>query len=372
MFGPSLLKERMPLGSACYVPALRWRLGESGALWQLEEAVKDRIVPLITIPPVEFDFETRTPKKTVHEHVEPFVARFVKRWGCRPAWITLDESIAGDRMDGGEHVFDHVLDGLRGAGGLAIPTLSLAVDQETKAAAARAVVWDRHGLGVIVRLEDLMRQDVRARVLELVEEVEALAEDTDLLIDMGGPAYEPYDVFANGLVLALRNLAPAESFRNLVLIGTAYPECLAAIETGSDEIPRHDWLFYRELLRRLPADMRRPTFGDHTVVHPSFMAVDMRAVNPAGKVVYTKSNAWATRKGGAFRNDSAQMHAHCSAIVSDPHFEFRGAHFSYGDGYIAACAAGVEGPSNQTRWKEVGINHHITRVADDLVNLGGT
>ncbi len=222
-------------------------------------------MPLITIPPVEFDFETHTPKRTVHEHVEPFVARFLKRWGWRPAWIALDQSIADGRMDAGEHVFDHVLDGLRTSGGLAIPTLSLGVDQETKEAATRAVVWDRHGLGVIVRLEDLMRQDVRARVLELVVEAKASVEETDVLIDMGGPAYEPY--------------------------------------------------------------------------------------------------------GGAFRNDSAQMHEHCSAIVSNPRFEFRGADFSYGDGYIAACAAGVKGPSNQTRWKEVGINHHITRVAEDLTNL---
>ena len=46
------------------------------------------------------------------------------------------------------------------------------------------------GLGVIVRLEDLMRQDVRGRVLDLVEEVGGSVEETDVLIDMGGPAYE--------------------------------------------------------------------------------------------------------------------------------------------------------------------------------------
>ena len=226
---------------------------------------------------------------------------------------------------------------------------------------------DRCGLGVIVRLEDLMRQDVRARVLDLADEVGGLSEETDVLIDMGGPAYEPYDVFANGLVLAFRNLVPADSFRNLVLIGTAYPKSLGAVKLGSDEIPRHDWLFYRALLQRLPAGMR--TYGDHTIVHPSFKAVDMRALNPAGKVLYTKSNAWGTRKGGSFRNDSAQMHGHCFEILSDPSFEFRGANFSYGDAYIAACATGAEGPSNHTRWKEVGINHHITRVVDDLAKL---
>lgn len=63
------------------------------------------------------------------------------------------------------------------------------------------------------------------------------------------------------------------------------------------------------------------------------------------------------------------MHSHCSAIVNDPDFEFRGSGFSKGDEYIAGCANGSEEPSTQTRWKEVGINHHITTVVHDLARL---
>ena len=74
MFGRSLLQTLMPLGSGAYVPSLRWRQAEYQALLRLDESIKDRIVPLITIPPIEFDFEAGIPKKTMHEHVHPFVA----------------------------------------------------------------------------------------------------------------------------------------------------------------------------------------------------------------------------------------------------------------------------------------------------------
>ena len=325
MFGPSLLKTLMPLDNGAYVPALRWRQAEYQALLRLNDSVKDRIVPLITIPPIEFDFETGTLKKTVHEHVHPFVARYEKKWGWRPAWVALDESIAAGRMEGGVHVFDYVLDGLRNLGGLAIPALRLSAHPDAKAAAARAVAFDGHGLGVIVQLEDLMHADAWSRVLGLAGEVGGRPDETDFVIDMGGPNYEPYEVFSNALVRALLGLGDLGLFRNLVLIGTAIPESMTSVAKGSDEIPRHDWLFYGVLSSKLPPDMRRPVYGDHTIVHPGFTAaIDMRLVRPAGKLVYTKSKAWGTRKGGAFQADPGQMHGHCSSIVTDPQFEFRG------------------------------------------------
>jgi hypothetical protein len=73
-----------------YVPALRWRQGEYQALFRLATAAKDRIVPYITIPEVEFDFELWQPKKTVQEHVHPFPARFNAKWGHPlPGWAYI-------------------------------------------------------------------------------------------------------------------------------------------------------------------------------------------------------------------------------------------------------------------------------------------
>ena len=107
-------------------------------------------------------------------------------------------------------------------------------------------------------------------------------------------------------------------FRNLVIVSTAIPDSFGGIARGIDEIPRHDWLFYKALLAALPNGMRRPVYGDYTIVHPEFTPMDMRMIKPAGKIVYTTAETWATCKGGAFRDNREQMHDHCKTIVKQP------------------------------------------------------
>lgn len=362
----------MNLSENTYVPALRWRQGEYQALFRLTATVKDRVMPLITIPPVEFDFELWQPKKSTHEHVHPFIARFDAKWGKRPAWIALDAKIAEGRMDDASHVFDYVLDGLRPKGAIVIPALPLDTDSDTMNAAARATAADGQGAAVLLRLEDLMTGNPRKAIVNLASSLGIGLDELDVIVDLRARNFEPYKVFATALTAALKRLGDLREVRNLVLLGTAIPESFAQLAKGSDEIPRHDWLFFKELLKAMPSGMRRPIYGDHTIVHPEFTAMDMRKVKAAGKIVYTTSETWATRKGGAFRDDPAQMHGHCAQVVSDPAFAFRGAGFSYGDRYIADCAVKAESPSNLSRWKDVAINHHITTVADDLATLFGS
>ena len=71
----------MHLSEDTYVTALRWRQGEYQALWRLSSAVKKQVVPLITVPPVEFDFELWQPKKSCQDHVHPFIARYQESAG---------------------------------------------------------------------------------------------------------------------------------------------------------------------------------------------------------------------------------------------------------------------------------------------------
>jgi hypothetical protein len=114
--------------------------------------------------------------------------------------------------------------------------------------------------------------------------------------------------------------------------------------------------------------MRRPNYGDYTIVHPDFTPQDMRKIKSAGKIVYTTAKSWWVRKGGAFRGNEEQMHEHCAALVASG--VFKGNDYSYGDDYIGKCAIKKAPPSNLTRWKDVAINHHMTHVLDDLATLG--
>ena len=60
----------MILSEDMYVPVLSWRQGEYQALSFLNPCDKDKIIPLVCIPQVEFDFEMRKDKKTVDEHLD--------------------------------------------------------------------------------------------------------------------------------------------------------------------------------------------------------------------------------------------------------------------------------------------------------------
>ena len=115
----------MILTRAMYVPAIRWRQGEYQALFRLAPAAKDRIVPYVTIPEIEFDFEEWRPKKTVQEHVHPFAARFNAKWGQRPAWIAVHPSIADQSMDDGRDILTYVFDALRAFRAMAVPAIPL-------------------------------------------------------------------------------------------------------------------------------------------------------------------------------------------------------------------------------------------------------
>ena len=66
-----------------YVPILKWRQGEYLALGQLHPNVKDKVIPLIEIPPIEWDFEQKKEAKTIDEHLKPFANRLVKKWKYR-------------------------------------------------------------------------------------------------------------------------------------------------------------------------------------------------------------------------------------------------------------------------------------------------
>jgi hypothetical protein len=358
----------MILTSDMYVPALRWRQGEYQALFRLAGALKDRTAPYITIPDIEFDFEEWRPKKSPQEHVHPIAARYNAKWGKRPAWIGVHKSIVDKPMDDGRDIFTYIFEQLRTFEANAIPAIPLDADMSIVRAVAAIVKQDSQGVAISIRLEDLMKQDPRTRVEALISALGAELSDSDLIVDLGAPNFEPYDAFANALIAALLKMGDLNSFRNLVLIGTAYPETLRGIAKGGDEITRHDWIFYQNLVAKLPRDIRRPNFGDYTIVHPDFTPIDMRKIKSAGKIVYTTKDSWYVCKGGAFRDNPEQMHDHCSAIIGAG--IFKGAGYSSGDDYIAKCAVRKEGPSNQTRWKDVMINHHITRVLDDLATPG--
>ncbi len=360
----------MILSKDMYMPILAWRTGEYQALWSLKESIKEKVTPLICIPDLEFDFEKREFKKTVDEHVGPFTDRFEIKWGRRPVWIDLNHLLAEKRMSTGSHLFDYIFEGLRSIEANFIPVIRFDSDHDTVEAVNKSTKIDQRGVGLRVRLEKLIPNNSESQILNLASKLSLQPNEVDLIIDLQAPNFTPYQHFAKALISRLKHYKHLSEFRNFILVSSAIPDSSQRIAKGIDEIPRHDWMFYKFLCSELPSEVRSPIYGDYTTVYPKFKAdMDMRIIRPAGKIIYTTPSSWATCKGGAFRDDRNQMIEHCKTIVTHPKFQFRGSDFSDGDYFISLCANEEKGPSNLTYWKRVTINHHITTVVDDLANF---
>src|SRR3979411_1451196 len=114
-------RSKMTLIDDMYVPGIKWRQGEYQALLRLTDPAKGRIVPLITVPDVEYDFDDGTPKHTVQEHLEKFPHRYKQKWKTRPAWIDVDVKLHTGAMLSGVSVYAFVFDELRKFGAKAVP-----------------------------------------------------------------------------------------------------------------------------------------------------------------------------------------------------------------------------------------------------------
>lgn len=57
-------------GHAHYVPVLKGRDGEYGALQSLSRGVRDALTPLLELPPIPWDFETDAPARTIDKHLK--------------------------------------------------------------------------------------------------------------------------------------------------------------------------------------------------------------------------------------------------------------------------------------------------------------
>ena len=348
-----------------YLPVLKWRQGEYQALMRLKPHVKDSVLPLIVVPPIEYDFEEERPKKTVQEHIEPFAKRYGAKWGKRNSLIDLHESLERATMDNGSLVVTHIFDCLRSESLNAVPVVQFTHADAHLSAIRSIVSLDNKGIAIRVKITQLMSANLDENIRKLLAYLNLNYQNVDLIIDLEVPqSFEPYKVFAKALSAAIKRISNIADFRSFAIAGMSLN--LSEVRKPGGESIRHEWLLYQQLLKEL-SGIRQPVFGDYTIETPEFISQDMRLLNPAGKIVYTTEGTWLVPKGGSFRSNRKQMIGHCKTIIESGHY--CGKDYSAGDMRIFDTFHEVEGTGNQGTWKEVGVSHHITLVVDQLSKL---
>lgn len=352
-----------------YVPILKWKMGEYQALARLSTSVKDRITPLLEIPPVGFDFETNRNKESIDDHLGDFGKRLKAKWQGRRCFVDLKHLPPSTRCVGGRHYVEVIFDMARVEGCAAIPVVCFANDPAFLTAIAAVVQQDRRGVCLRLTLSDFDRPLLAADIDNLLRPLTDNPSDVDLVIDFGTPTYLPLAIHTITVTALMSRVPYLNRWRTLTIAGTSYPASVANINPPYQLLPRLEWQAYRAYTATLGREARIPTFGDYAVAPPDLVELDMRIIKPFAKLRYTITDNWHIARGTPVRTHGfGQYQQMCADLVRLPYFS--GPTFSAADDYIAQCAAGTVPTGNLSTWVWVSTNRHLTKVVDDLASAG--
>lgn len=100
--------------STHYVPILKGRHGEYGALQTLSESVWHVRTPVLELPPIPWNFEADRPARSIDTHLKKVGQKIERAWGTnRDIFVDLIWISEAERMANSQHPLDFVFSALR-------------------------------------------------------------------------------------------------------------------------------------------------------------------------------------------------------------------------------------------------------------------
>ena len=357
-----------------YVPILKGRDGEYGALQMLSPEARDTLTPLLEVPPIPWDFEEEKPARTIDKHLRKVARKIQRSWGpARSMFLDLLWISESERMPDGEHPVRYLFRSGRDLGLFLIPVLGLLRGDDHLRACREVSQQDRRGVCVRLQREDFVDfGDLSEPVGRLLETVGVSAREAQLLLDIRALTPSERDISTSGVQELIGRLPMLTQWGTFTVAATSFPQNLMGLPPAQcSMIPRREWSLWRDLQRTGDSVARYPTFGDYAISHPEPAEVDPRVMRPSASVRYTCEDGWLILKARNLRDHGyEQFHEVCRELIKTS--EYRDPGFSWGDGYIADCAAERVGTGNLTTWRKVGTSHHIAFVVHQLATGCGS
>ncbi len=367
-----------------YVPILKWKRAEQGALETLTDECKDRLSPVIELvmPKVKSQFKDKEQKikKTDGEIFQELITQFrdkrinevpdeiIQSWGKRMAFI--DFSLLYTKELKVEAIKGILEKGSR-LGTKLVPILNLSDDEEIKKEIK--AVSKIYGNGICIRIvsNDLDHPDELNRKIEdTIAFLDTKKENIDLLVDI-----KEIDEVENRY-LKYFNLAQEikslDEWRNFIFASSAFPEDLS--ECSVDEpklLPRIEWTSWLE--QRTKKTKRLPTFSDYTIRNPIYNE-SLQFFQSTSSIKYTLEDGWLILKG---KKKQYEIYlASAAELIKDN--RFYGENFCSGDKFIVEKGNHFEnyirdpmikGTGNTEMWLKALINHHLSLTTHQLANL---
>lgn len=359
--------KTMAAKSNRYVPVLKWKQGEQKALEALPVPMKQSMTPLIEVPPIDWDYENDCPKKTIDEHISKIGETLTTSWSLSdPLFIDLCYIDSTERLQGGQHPLNHILQEGRSRGLNLIPVTDPRRDENYQDEVKAANQQDQNG--ICIRLKEADFGNLQNSINSVLSNLNVTPEEVDLIIDYEYASTENQTRTLYFLTGILSSIPFIQEWRSLTLCGTSFPSNLSSVNANSiDIIDRGEWLIWKQIIRTVPLE-RSLFFGDYGISNPEPFEADPRFINMSANIRYTADDKYIIFKGRMVkRYGGGQYHQLAQQVVTHP--EYYGAGFSAGDNYINDVSVNNDGPGNATSWRKAGTNHHLTLVINELSSL---
>jgi len=359
-----------------YIPILKWKRAEQGALKELTDKDKAHITPFI-------QFVMPKPKKD--ETLEDMTARFEKQsmdipekivdiWG--KSAIIIDFSLLYIPATSKTRIIQKVLDSGETLDTNFIPALHLGDEDAIKSKVC--LLSKDYKKGMCLRLvcsdfSDMEKLDLKIK--SFLSSFKINESDVDLLVDIKEISEDA--VKYNNYFNLSQKLSNLTKWRSFIFSSGSFPIDLSGCKLDEQNlIPRTDWVSWVSQIHT-KGIVRKPIFSDYTIQHPIYKE-STQFFHPTASLKYTLSDSWLIMKGK--KQKFEDYLAHAKTLISDSRFS--GKEFSFGDNFISGKAdhfdkyiseknkgIDVKGTGSTETWLKAGINHHLVLVANQVSSL---
>lgn len=367
----------MKLNNKHYVPILKWKRAEHGALFELTDAEKNTMLPLIELvmPKPKSRSKDLSFDELYLEVIDIFINQKMLKipqeilsvWGQRP--IFIDFSLLYSEVK--QKAVNYIMEECERLGLNIIPVFNLSEYDTFKESAIKARRTFQFDLCLRISVDDLSDLEKLNTKLATYLNQENIDEGcTYLIIDLKelDDQYK-YDHF----VSISQGIVNLKKWKGFILSNGSFPLDLSNCKIDKDNfIPRLDWLNWKKLCTQKNLE-RVPTFSDYGIRHPIYNE-SFQFLEPTASVKYTLDDSWFVVKG---KKRKFEYFLGAAKLLSE-YEKYYGESFSSGDKYIFEKAAHYEkymkdpkikGTGTTELWLKAGLNHHFCVVFDQLSSL---
>lgn len=339
-----------------YVPVMRVKGAELGALRTLEPKLRSLITPLLEFPPrLARDCRAEGQLEATVERI----SLSLTGWSGRSVFIDNDTLGRTDPA-----VTAAMAAAIARVGIRPVMVVSLKTGPESAYTRSTQSVLERHGSGICLRVstEELRLSSIDRMIRECLSWYGASPSQVDLVIDRIGVEKDSF-AFQD---FAFR-IPSIDRWNSLTVLAGSFPKDLSRLARGqTHRLARHEWLHWDELGSW---QGRRPAFGDYTIQHPYFSEPPVFP-NVSASVRYTLENEYLVMRGEGVLNEGgpgyAQYNGWAQLLVEMP--DYFGLEFSPGDRYISERSTDVGSTGTPKTWLQAAFSHHLTMTALQVVD----